>query len=88
VWPVFRNDPERKVRSVTGVTLTVVGSQMEAEALCGMLRANGIGCGFRVSDAAAGIGMTIGAMLSVGPVEIVVDQQHLAEAQKLLPSDD
>jgi Putative prokaryotic signal transducing protein len=73
---------------VSGVTLTVVGSQMEAEALCGMLRANGIACGYRVSDSAAGIGMTTGALLSSGPVEILVDQRHLAEAQKLLPSDD
>jgi hypothetical protein len=80
--------PERKVRAVTGVTLTVVGSQMEAEALCGMLRANGIACGYRVSDAASGIAMTTGASLSIGAVEILVDQQHLAEAQKLLPSDD
>jgi hypothetical protein len=53
-----------------------------------MLRANGIACGYRVSDAAAGIGMSTGAVLSVGPVEILVDQQQLAEAQKLLPSDD
>ena len=71
-----------------GVTLTVVGSQMEAEALCGMLRANGIACGYRVSDGAAGIGMTTGALLSIGPVEVLVDEQHLAEAQKLLPPDE
>ena len=71
-----------------GVTLTVAGSQMEAEALCGMLRANGIACGYRVSDGAAGIGATTGALLSLGPVEILVDQQHFAEARKLLPPDE
>ena len=73
---------------MTGVTLTVVGSQMEAEALCGMLRANGIRCGYQVSEAAAGIAMTTGGMSNIGPVEILVDQQHLAEAQNLLPRDE
>jgi hypothetical protein len=73
---------------VAGVTLKVVGSQMEAEALCGMLRANGLKCGFRVSEAAAGIGMTTGASMNVGPVEVLVEEEHSAEARKLLPSDE
>jgi hypothetical protein len=61
---------------------------MEAEALCGMLRANGIACGFRVSEAAAGIAMTTGGSMNFGPVEVLVDEQHLAEARKLLPPDE
>jgi Putative prokaryotic signal transducing protein len=73
---------------MSGVTLTVVGSQMEAEALCGMLRADGIACGYRVSEAATAIGMTTGGMSNIGPVEILVDEQHLTEAQKLLPPDE
>jgi hypothetical protein len=73
---------------MSGVTLTVVGSRMEAEALCGMLRANGIACGYRVSDAAAGIAMTTGGMSNIGPVEVLVDDQRLAEAQKLLPREE
>jgi hypothetical protein len=71
-----------------GVTLTVVGSQMEAEALCGMLRANGIACRYRVSEGAAGIALTTGGLPNIGPVEILVDDQHFAEAQSLLPRDE
>ena len=35
-------------------TLTVVGDELEAEALCGLLRVNGIECSYRRTDVSAG----------------------------------
>jgi hypothetical protein len=36
-----------------GVRLTVVPSESEAEAICGLLRVNGIPCGHRAADFSA-----------------------------------
>ena len=66
------------------VALTVVHDEMEAEVLCGMLRTNGIECGYRKTNAAGA--WTIG-LASGGPTEILVDESKLEEARKLLPSD-
>ena len=59
---------------------------MEAEELCGMLRTNGIKCGYALSDAAAGIAMVSGGVSNFGPVDVYVEEEHLDEARKLLPS--
>ena len=67
------------------VALTVVHDEMEAEVLCGMLRTNGIECGYGKTNA-AGKARTIG-FASGGPTEILVDESKLEEARKLLPSD-
>jgi hypothetical protein len=66
---------------VQTVTLTVVPNEMEAEVICGMLRANGIACGYRKTDMAAGwtMGTTAG-----GPIEVMVDEDDLPTAKELL----
>jgi hypothetical protein len=64
-------------------TLTVVGNEMEADALCGLLRANGIDCFHRPTDAAAG-GAYGGPSMS-GPTEVVVNADDLGAARQLLP---
>ena len=38
------------------VTLTVVADEMEPEALCGLLRTDGIKCAYRRSDRSAAVG--------------------------------
>lgn len=54
---------------------------MEAEVICGMLRANGIECGYRKTDAAGA--WTVG-LATGGPTEILVDEAKLERARKLL----
>ena len=65
------------------VTLTVVHDEAEAEMLCGMLRANGVGCSYRKTDVAAGA--WTGGFARSGPVEVVVDEHDAAAARELLP---
>ena len=67
------------------VTLTVVGDEMEAEALCGMLRANGIECTYRRSDTSSGVAALGGGFAMAGPTEILVHRADLEDARKLLP---
>jgi hypothetical protein len=64
-------------------SLTVVSSDLEAEMLCGELRANGIACSYR----RIGPGANLGAYMigQGGPTEVVVDEEQLEEARKLLP---
>jgi putative signal transducing protein len=70
--------------AVRPVTLTVVQNEMEAEVICGALRANGIECDFRKTDMAAGWTMgTVGG----GPIEILVDESDLAAAKTLVETD-
>ena len=64
-------------------TLTVVGDELEAEALCGLLRTNGIECGYRRTDLAAG--RADGSSSMSGPTAIVVDEADLEAARELLP---
>jgi hypothetical protein len=66
------------------VRLTVVGNQMEAEVVCGMLRADGIACEYRRTDFAQAFG---GGLSMGGPIEVLVEEHQLAEAEKLLPRD-
>jgi hypothetical protein len=64
--------------------LTVVGNELEAEMLCGMLRAHGIACTYRLTDLAAGMSDASFAMGT--PREILVEEERLEEAHKLLPN--
>jgi putative signal transducing protein len=68
---------------VAPVTLTVVANEPEAEILCGLLRANGIACMYRTTDLAAGMADASSAV--GGPREILVEEEQLEEARKLLP---
>lgn len=70
---------------MAGVRLTVVGDEMEAEAVCGMLRANGIACSYRRTDMSAGLGTYGGGFSMAGPTEVLVEEHQLDEARKLLP---
>lgn len=66
------------------MTLTVVGDEMEAEALCGLLRTNGIKCNYRRTDMSAGAGTYGGGFAMAGPTEVLVDETDLDAARKLL----
>jgi hypothetical protein len=66
------------------VTLTVVGSDLEAEMLCGELRANGIECSYEKTGMGAALGS---AMTASGPTAILVEEEQLDAARKLLPDD-
>ena len=68
------------------VTLTVVANEPEAEMLCGMLQANGIASTYRLTNLAAGMADASYAM--GGPREILVDEEQLEEARKLLPDNE
>jgi hypothetical protein len=67
---------------VRTVTLTVVGNEMEADMVCGMLRANGIECFHRKADTA---GEGIYGETIAGPTEVMVEEDDLADARELLP---
>ncbi len=64
-----------------GVRLTVVGDEMEAAAICGLLRTEGIPCTDRRTDMAAGAGEATG---SGGPREILVAPSDLERARELI----
>lgn len=66
------------------VTLTVVGDEMEAEALCGLLRTHGIECSYRRTDVSAGVGTFGGGFAMAGPTAVLVHEHDLAAARKLL----
>jgi hypothetical protein len=64
-----------------GVRLTVVGDEMEAETICGLLRTEGIACDHRQTDMGAGAWEATG---SGGPREILVAPSDLERAQELI----
>lgn len=64
------------------VVLTVVPGETEAELLCGLLRANGIECGYRDTDA---IDSPIEGFIPSGPREVLVHEADLEAARALLP---
>jgi hypothetical protein len=66
---------------MAGVRLTVVGDEMRAEALCGMLRTNGIACSYPRPDVSAGIGTYGGGLAMAGPTEVVVNEAGLKLAR-------
>jgi putative signal transducing protein len=67
------------------VRLTIVADELEAEILCGLLRTNGIKCGYRRTDVAAGAGTYGGGFAIAGPTEVLVGGQDLEVARELLP---
>ena len=70
------------------VMLTTVANELEAEMLCGELRANGIICSQRNASIGGALygGAVAGAIFGqASPTEVLVDEQQLEEARKLLP---
>jgi hypothetical protein len=65
-----------------GVRLTVVPGELDAEALCGLLRSAGIPCGFRPTDEADSLVENFGG--GAGPKEILVREEDLETARALL----
>jgi type III secretory pathway lipoprotein EscJ len=63
----------------TGVRLTVVSSQTEADIICALLRENEIACGDRAADVA-----TYGTSGSGGWREVLVKEDQLEDAQAVL----
>jgi hypothetical protein len=63
------------------VVLTVVSSEPEAEAVCGLLRSAGIECANRDTDA---IDSSVEDFIAAGPQEIVVHEGDLEAAKELL----
>jgi len=64
------------------VVLDVVGSEPEAEVICGLLRSEGIDCEVQRTDFAAG--MSDGFPSGGGPHEVVVQAADLARAREIL----
>jgi hypothetical protein len=64
-----------------GVRLTVVGNGMEAAAICGLLRTEGILCTDRQTDMGVGASEATGA---IGPREILVAPGDLERARELI----
>jgi hypothetical protein len=68
------------------VVVTVVSGETEAELACGLLRANGIECGYRDTEA---IDSMLEDFTAAGPREILVREADLEDAKLLLaPQDD
>ena len=65
-----------------GVRLTTVASEVQAEMVCGLLRAGGIECGHRVTEE---IDSVLDGFAADGPHEILVHESDLAAARALLP---
>jgi hypothetical protein len=65
------------------VVLTVVPGETEAELLCGLLRANGIECAYRDTDA---IDSPMEDFIAAGPREVLVYEADLETARALLPA--
>jgi Putative prokaryotic signal transducing protein len=64
------------------VVLEVVGSEPEAEVICGLLRSEGIACAVQKTNFA--IGAADGFPSAAGPREIVVHAEDLARAREIL----
>ena len=63
------------------VVVTVVETGPEADIVCGLLRSNGIDCGYRDTEA---IDLSLEEFTAAGPREIVVHPSDLEAARKLL----
>jgi len=70
-----------------GTLLTTVAGRTEAEMLCETLRANGIKCGYAMSNIGSAITMGADAASNVGPVDVFVEDEKLEDARRLLPVD-
>lgn len=65
------------------VRLTVTRNEVEAELVCGMLRAEGIACTHRITDLGFGSGGEL-PQSGGGPRAIFVHESNAARAQELL----
>jgi hypothetical protein len=68
--------------------LTVVSNELEAEMLCGELRANGIACEYRSAGMLADqFGSAVAGVVlgQAAQTEVFVDEARLEEARKFLP---
>jgi hypothetical protein len=66
---------------VDAVVVTVVADENEAELACGLLRANGIKCAYRDTEA---IDSPLEDFIAAGPREILVQSVDLESARELL----
>ena len=64
-----------------GVVLTVVSGPPEADILCGLLRTNGIECGYRDTEA---IDSPLEDFIEAGSVEVLVSAEDLEAAREVL----
>ena len=65
------------------VRLTIVGNEVEAELVCGLLRAEGLRCTSRITDIAFGQGGEL-ALSGGGPREVLVRPEDHRRATELL----
>lgn len=63
------------------VVVDVVGSEPEAEVICGLLRSAGIRCLHRLTDRGAG---AADGMPSGGPRQVVVNREDADSAREIL----
>ena len=70
--------------TVGSVVLTVVPDEVEAEMVCGMLAANGIRGWYQQTN--QGAALWTGAVATVGPIQVLVDDDDVARARALLAS--
>ena len=63
------------------VVVKVVSGEPEAEIVCGLLRSNGIDCGYRDTEA---IDSPLEDFIESGPVEVLVPADELEAARALL----
>jgi hypothetical protein len=67
------------------VVLTVASDEPEAEIVCGLLRANGIECGYQDTEA---IETSMEDFIAAGPREILVREADLEDARSVLAARD
>jgi hypothetical protein len=66
---------------MTPVTLTVVHDELEAEELCGLLRAEGVSCMYKPTSTGGALGL--GSSMAA-PQEVLVEEADLGRARELL----
>ena len=66
---------------MTPVTLTVVHDELEADQLCGLLRAEGIACMYKPTSTGGALGL--GSSMAA-PQEILVEEEDLDRARELI----
>ena len=67
------------------VVVTVAADANEAEIVCGLLRSNGIECGYRDTEA---IESSLEDFIAAGPQEILVRPADLEDARSVLAARD
>jgi hypothetical protein len=69
--------------SEEAVPVATASDELQAEMLCGLLRAAGIECGHRVTE---GVDSPLHGLASDGPREIIVHADDVAAARAALPA--